>query len=280
MSPNDFVTFCEQNRSNLEALCRRYADYEPLQGFSPAHLQAWLRQFSAQHRIAAVRLAKSVAYYGIDKITALMRPLKEAIDQQIAVEDVDPNSVFYVPLGRSGESGTDVVRRFRNANRLHHRQNQFVTLVDLPQVLYKVGKPLVVFMDDFVGSGKQATDAWEGSVSQVVPDYIPLYLAVVAAFKDGIRRIETKTPLHVLSVHTLGPRYQFLESAFRWLSNSEKTAIRTYCKRAGNCPMGFGDLGLLVSFAYGTPNNTISVIRGSERQTPWLGLLPPWEDLQ
>lgn len=279
MASNDFDTFCEQNRAALDDLCRRFADYEPRQGFDSAHLKAWLRQFQAQHRVAAIRLADKLVYYRTNEITALMRPLKAEIDDQIAAEGADANSVFYVPFGRTGESGSDVIRRFRNANRLHARQKQFVTLIELPSVLYKVQKPVVVFMDDFVGTGKQVSDAWHETLCQVVPDYIPLYLAVVAAFRDGIKRIEAETPFRLLCVHTLGPRYQLLESAFRGLSNQEKSAVKAYCDKAGNQPLGFGGCGLLVSFAYGTPNNTISVIRGSEGQDPWQGLLPSWEDL-
>jgi len=278
MPPNDFDTFCEQNRRALDELCQRFADYEPLHGFDAAHLQAWLRQFKTQHRCAAIRLATALAYYSTNQIMALMPPLKGAIDAQIEAEKVEASSVFYVPLGRVGESGTDVVRRFRNANRLYSQESQFVTIIELPQVLFKERRPVVFFMDDFVGTGKQVSDAWE-TLCQVIPDYIPMYLAVVAAFKEGIKRIEKETPLRVLCVHTLGPKYQLMESAFRGLSNQEKSAVKAYCDKADNQPLGFGDLGLLVSFAYGSPNNTISVIRGSKGQDPWLGLLPTWEDL-
>jgi hypothetical protein len=208
-----------------------------------------------------------------------MRPLKQTIDQQIASEGANHRSVFYVPLGRAGESGTDILRRFRNVNRLHSLRQQFVTLIELPQVLFGQKEPVVFFLDDFIGTGRQVSDAWTETISQVVPDYIPMYLAVIAACRDGIERVENDTPLRVLSVHTLGPRDQLMESACMSFSSHEKNTLSRYCNVVGNGPLGFGDRGLLVSFAYGTPNNSISLIRGSERQTPWRGLLPSWEDL-
>jgi len=279
MPQNDFDTFCEQNREALDELCLKFADYEPLRGFTAAHLQAWLRQFQAQHRNAGVKLAVALAYYSTDRISALMQKLKAIIDVQIASEQVDWSSVFYVALGRVGESGADIVRRFRNVNRLHSLSSQFVTIIELPRVLFKAPKPVVFFMDDFIGTGKQVSDAWMGTLCEVIPDYVPKYLAVVAAFKDGMKRVELETPLRVLCVHTLGPSCQLMESAFRELSNQQKTAVKAYCDRVGNQPLGFGERGLLVSFAYGTPNNTISVVRGSKGQRPWRGLLPSWEDL-
>jgi hypothetical protein len=114
----------------------------------------------------------------------------------------------------------------------------------------------------------------------IVPDYIPAYLVLVAAHRTGIQRIESETPLKLFPVHTLGPREQLMESACRHFSAQEKNTIKRYCDESGNEPLGFGDLGLLVSFSYGTPNNSVSVIRGSKRQSPWRGLLPRYEDLQ
>jgi len=229
--------------------------------------------------LIAVKLAKALTYYSMHSLTGLMRSLKETIDAQINLEPVERSSVFYVPLGRLEESGSDIVRRFRNANRLHSQKSQFKEVIELQDVLIKVQSPVFVFMDDFVGTGKQVSDTWRDSLSQVVPEFIPMYLAVVAAFKEGIKKIEAETPLRVLCVHPLGTRVQLMESAFLVLSKHEKATVKAYCDKAGNQPLGFGDRGLLVSFAYGTPNNTISVIRGSKGQDPWLGLLPTWEDL-
>ena len=280
MAPNDFESFCEQNLHQLDVLCQRFADYEPLQGFSAAHFRAWLHQFQAQHRSLAVKLANAIAYYSTNQIAALMRPLKHAVDEQIDSEGAAQQSVFYVPFGRAGESGSAVLRHFRNVNRMHRREGQFLTLIELPQKLFASEKPVVLFFDDFIGTGQQVSDGWRETISQVVPEYVPIYLVVIAAFKDGIRRVESETPFHVICVHTLGSKDQLMESACRKFSNQEKTTLRRYCDHAGNHPLGFGDCGLLLSFAYGTPNNSISIIRGSERQVPWRGLLPTWEDLE
>jgi hypothetical protein len=227
-----------------------------------------------------VKLAGAVAYYSTSQIAALMRPMKQLVDVQIQSESATPHSVFYVPLGRTGESGTDILRRFRNVNRLHTIQQQIVTLIELPKIIFKVETPVVFFFDDFIGTGKTVSDAWHETISQVVPEYIPMYLTVLAAFRDGIKRVEGETPIHVLPVHTLGQKHQLMESACHHFSSQERSTLRRYCHTVGNLPLGFGDHGLLVSFAYGTPNNTISVIRGSEKQNPWRGLLPSWEDIE
>src|SRR6266498_1820123 len=164
MGANAFDTFCEENLDALEGICKRFADYEPLQGFTNAHLQVWLRQFQAQHRGLAVKLAKATAYYSTTQITSLMPSLKKIVDAQISSEGTPLNSVFYAPLGRTGESGTAVLRHYRNVNRLHNLKNQFVSLIELPEIVYRT-KPVFFFFDDFLGSGKQVSDGWRDSIS-------------------------------------------------------------------------------------------------------------------
>ena len=271
--------FWADNDEQLGEVVSRFSDYEPLQGLDRPHLRKWLAIFQPQHRQLALKLAQSISYYSTHKLNGLMPNLHEVILQQRNVEGAAHSDVFYVPFGRTGESGSDIIRRYRNANRLSNWGSQFITSTELPEKLYGLEKPVVFFLDDFVGTGNQVSEAWQETIGQVVPDYIPLYLAVVAAMGEGIARIENETPLKVLCVHTLGPRWQLTESACQSFSSSEKSAIKVYCRKAGNLPLGFQEAALLLSFAYGTPNNTISVIRGSKKQRPCPGLLPRWEDM-
>lgn len=279
MTPSDFDGFCQEHYDEISSLVQMYADYEPLGGVANDRVRIWLQQFQPQHRSLALKLANAIKYYGTHQLNNLMAPLRGLVDKQVSEEGASQNEVFFVPFGRSGESGEDIARKYRNVNRLHRLQDQFVKSIELPGKIYSTKRPVVVFLDDFIGTGDQVVKGWHEMLHQIIPEYLPLYLAVVAAFKDGVSHIEKETPLKVLAVHTIGPRCQLLESAFRTLANDEKRTVKRYCDSAGNQPLGYGGHGLLVSFAYGTPNNTISVIRGSEKQKPWRGLLPDWEDL-
>jgi len=273
-----FEKFCEEHLSELDELATRFGDYEPV-GVDIARLRLWLKQFSAQHRVLALKLAKVISYYAVHRLNGIMPKLYELIKQQITQENAKPDEVFYVPWGRTGESGEHIVRCFRLANRPQQSGARFINKTEVLERTLRLDNPVVFFLDDFVGTGKQVCDGWRDSISQIVPERVKTYLAVVAAFKEGVGRIESETPLSVLAVHTIGSRLQLMESACTSFSGGDKNTIRRYCEDAGNQPLGFGERGLLVSFAYGTPNNTISVIRGSEGQRPWRGLLPLREDL-
>ncbi|MFH1920896.1 MAG: hypothetical protein ABIP48_13585, partial [Planctomycetota bacterium] len=192
--------------------------------------------------------------------------------------DVPPGSVLYIPGGRTAESGPSILHRFRNVNGMR-RSKQFIELHEAPQRIFALQRPALFFLDDFVATGKQISDYWRDVVSQLVPEYFPVYLGVVAAFPDGTRRVEDETPLTVLAVNELSSRNQLLGTANNTFTNPQKQTLHNYCSDWGNHPLGHGNVGALVSFSHGTPNNTPSVIRGSERQRPRHGILPGWEDL-
>ena len=279
MPLDGFDRFCQQHEQGLTEVAGRFADYQPLPGVDRARLRSWLDQFSPEHWGLALKLAGAIHYYSIQGINALMRELHGLINQQIDSEGVPRNRVYYVPFGSSEESGAGILRSFRNVNRLHRAQKRFVETRDIPKILLNDDDPVVFFLDDFVGTGNQVSNAWRQTISEIVPEHLRLYLAVVACTAQGAERIEASTPLRVIAVHSIGPRHQLMAAENTTLSEQEKHTIRSYCEKVGNQPLGFGDKGLLVSFAYGTPNNTISVIRGSKGQHPWAGLLPPWGDL-
>ena len=279
MSGSDLDVYCASNQKTIHELAERFVDYQPLRGGSRQQFVAWLGQFSAQHRDLALTLARKVEYYGTHRITEGAIAMRGLVDQQIEAEQLAPASVLYVPAGRSAESGGEILRRYRTANRLHSRKHQFVEVHQLTEALVAIPHPGVFFLDDFIGTGKQVSNYWRDVLCQIVPDYLPLYLAVIAGFRDGIKKVEDNTPLKVIPVHTLDGRHELLGSANQAFNSAQKTTLRRYCEVWGNNPLGFGEIGALVSFAHGTPNNAPSVVRGSERQTPKCGLLPGWEDL-
>mgnify|MGYP001591228653 FL=1 len=280
MGARDFADFCTDNQEVITELVERFSDYEPTGGLDDAKLSHWLKQFQPQHRELALKVAESIHYYGIHEVNKLMATMHKLVVQQIEAGGAAANDVSFVPLGITGESGEDIARRYRNVNGLHGWRDRFVKAAQLPERIFQSKTPTVFFLDDFIGTGDQVVGYWEEVLSQLVPDYIGIYLVVVAAMPDGARRIESATPIRVLPVHTVPTRHQILSGACQRFSPHEKRTVCHYCDKIGNKPMGYGDCGLLLSFAYGTPNNSVSVIRGSKGQRSWRGLLPGWEDLQ
>jgi hypothetical protein len=280
MSNSQLVEFLSKNGDDIQELVKKFADYEPTRGVSEAHLCQWISQFQAQHRALALRLAQCIPYYGIHQVNGLMPALHGVIQERIEAKAVPIRQVFFVPVGKTAESGEDIIRRYRNVNGLHGWQNQFVKASDLPQKIFESENPLIFFFDDFVGTGGTIIRYWNEVISQLVPEYMDMYLAALAINPDGALEIERGCPMRVLQVHSIHGEHCLFSSQNQHFSDQEKNILRRYSTEIGNLPNGYGDLGLMLSFAYSTPNNSISVIRGSKGQKPWRGLLPSWEDLR
>lgn len=275
---NGLDAFCDNHLDEITKLAEGFADYQPGGGVNQVIVRRWLGQFSNQHRALALRLAQTIQYYSTHSVNGQLRELRKLLDQHIESAGDTEASAFYIPGGRTAESGPSILHRFRNMNRMQN-SSRFIELLDAPQRLFEVENPIVIFLDDFIATGKQMSDYWRDVISQLVPEYFPAFHAVVAAFPDGIKRIEGETPLTVVSVHELSSRHQLLGNANTVFSKSQKRTLQHYCNDWGNHPLGYGDIGALVAFSHGTPNNAPSVIRGSESQVPMRGILPGWEDL-
>lgn len=278
MGAKVFESFCEIRCDDIQQLCRDFGDYEPT-AVDVSRVRRWLRQFDSEHWSLAIKLAQNLCYYDVGRVTEMMRSLHKVVIQSVG-DKKNLSSALFVPLGAVGESGFDIARRYRNVNRLHQRQNQFVTILELPSRLYELEAPIVFFLEDFVGTGSQIAEYWESTLRELVPDYYPMYLLVLLACECGAKHIESESPILVSPVHTLDTRFRLISDSHPVFTKEEIEILRGYCDHIGNFPMGFGDLGLLVSFFYGTPNNTVSLIRGGRSQRRCLGLLPRYENLK
>lgn len=279
MPLTDLQQFCADNDEDIRALAESFSDYQPFKGMGVPHLMNWLCQFDPEHWSLAMALAKAIQYYNSACIDNLLRALGKAMLQHIKREAVPLSNVLYVPARGPAESGQDIARRYQNINNLRPRKKQFVDILSLQERLFECKKPMVVFLDDFIGTGEQICDYWNDVVSQLVPEYLPLYLGVVAAYQDGLQKVENESPIRVVCVHSLSSQHQLLGAANTRFDKAQKRVLKEYCSRWGNHPLGFRDMGALVSFFHGTPNNAPSVIRGSKKQRPCRGLLPGWDDL-
>jgi hypothetical protein len=129
----------------------------------------------------------------------------------------------------------------------------------------------VVFVDDFAGTGDQATAAWAESISELLPRLPTLYLLLIAATEQAITRIEASTPLEVVPGIRLGPAEDIFSPACPHFTEAEKATILSYNQTADRKrPRGYGDCGNLIVLAHSAPNNTIPIIRASHSR--WRGL--------
>jgi hypothetical protein len=273
--------FFDENGERLQSLVGTLGTYQP-RPVTRDTIWDWLRQFDEVDYELLVRLLESVQYYDIARINALLRELHRAVRGQLSHDGfAQTKRTIYAPTGEAGSSGHEIFRRYRDVNRLQQTAATLALVPDLQQLVVAAQKDgvsiAIVLLDDFIGTGVQVRDYWRDVLTQVIPSPLPaLYLVTVAACDDGVAMIQNETPLRVVTAH-YAPNAAYLARAN--FTEDERNRIRGYCEAIGNQPFGFGDLELILSFTHGSPDNTISILRGARRQRRWKGILPRFDDL-
>ncbi len=181
----------------------------------------------------------------------------------------------------AGESGDTMLYRLRTALGLTERRygELFIHRADL--LREGIGtEDSVVFIDDFAGTGQQASLAWRGDrktgimgLAELLPGDPKTYLILVAAGQRAVDRISQETSLKVVARHVLDPCDDIFSEDCQHFTLAEKNTLLGYCMRADRVrPRGFGDCGFVVVLAHRTPNNSIPVLHVNLPR--WQGLFP------
>jgi hypothetical protein len=250
-------------------------------------IQSWLNQFDAVDQDLAARVLDAVEFYGQSQVHAAYRQALAALDGwHISASKRKGRWRFAAMSGSAGESGDAMLYQFRIANGLDakHLNELFVSRSDLfrqpllpdddPQ---KLGRDdVVVFLDDFSGSGTQVCDAWnspETSFGALLAGVGKIYLIVVAASKAARKRISDETSICLMPAHQLREGDNVFSDHCKHFTKAERVKLFHYCEIADKkSPKGFGDCGFVVVFQHRSPNNSIPILHADHSR--WTGLFP------
>lgn len=257
---------------------RRYSDWEEkFEGYrrpiSQGKIQRWLEQFDAEDQDTAARLLDSVAYFSLPHISAAYRQLLAALPGWSENEAHRAGKWRFVPFsGSVGESGDSMVHEFRIANRMTSARykEMFIHRSDLVRENL-TADDTVVLIDDFSGTGQQATEAWGRQFSELLFSSPRVYLILVAADYRGIEKVTSETPIEP-AVFRIFDRDDNLKST-PYFDDAEKETIEGYCKKANpSIPLGYGELGIVAVFHHRCPNSSLAVLHS--RKNNWEPLFP------
>lgn len=257
---------------------RRYRDWEEkFEGYrstiSQRRIERWLDQFEEDDRDSAARLLDSVEYFGLPDIAAAFRGLIDTLPGWHRDEDKREGKWRFVPFsGSPGESGDSMTHQFRIATGMSaHRYDQlFAYRSDLARAGLGPDDS-VVLIDDFAGTGGQASTAWEKQFAELLFASPKVYLVLVAADYRGIEAIRSKTPIAPVPFRTLSENDNL--QGTRFFDKDEKQTLTRYCEKASSSiPLGFGELGVVAVFPHRCPNNSLAALHA--RGSDWEPLFP------
>ena len=241
-------------------------------------IQQWLNRFSKADQDVAARVLDCVQVVSDQEI---LTGYRDAL-QQLVGWNIDPTlrrgRWFFVGFGSPGKSGQAMVRSFREANQLTSATHNdlFCGATDLPSKKL-TAEDYVVFVDDFSGSGRQVSAAWQ-TLQELVASDATCHLILTSATRKAMSKIEALINLALTVYIILEEDDNVFNSRCTKFSTHEKSIIEKYGRRADRRnPKGFGDCGLLFALSHKTPNNTIPILHAYHDR--WKGLLPRYVPL-
>lgn len=264
-------------------------------------IEEWLANFDpsgdggSRERLHAMFLLSHFTFFNIAAIRELLRALFRDLVRYPIVASVrrangnTTDTAFlhsrfadelaatrFVGTGNPSESGTHLLYYFRQENQLD--RDLFVSAHELLDPDDVTGRAIrdgtitrVVFLDDFCGSGRQATKYSKGVVEKLktsAPNVETRY-HVLFATSHGLEKVRKESFDVSSSVCELDPSFKSLSEESRYFRRApediDRTFAREMCAKYGKeieptSPLGFGNCELLIGFEHNIPNNTLPII--------------------
>lgn len=239
------------------------------------HVIEWLAQFDDSDRDIAARLLDVVEFRSHADISKAYKAMLDAVPGWDPSPEKRRGRFAFAPFSSTaGESGDAMLHLFRVANNLNQRINDKLFLARSEIVGAQLGaEDSLVLVDDFVGTGKQAVEAYDQYFQELLAGIGRVFLITVAAYSPGAERVRRETTIELLAHSILKPKDSICDAECESFSSWEKGRLHRYCQRASpDRPWGFGGCGLVVVFAHQCPNNTVSMLHAKSNE--WEPLFP------
>jgi hypothetical protein len=258
----------------------------------------WLGNFKEKEKKLGLNLLNSFIYLNEDVVNQLLRASIQKLSPHARRNGIEwssfiDDSLFtYVPAEEAGpvNSGNVMLRRCRDILGIKSTQLQNPRSA-LDQSL--TANRNLIYVDDFIGTGKQFIEHWkklqtsDGRLAWHLcrDGRLKASYCVLVSTDEGRDAILSECPgVNIVSSHFIDDNYKLAgpRSNF-WQPNIKDEmikGIREVSARAGILEgrppdewMGFGRLGLALSFSHGTPDCTLPIFTHRSDRPRWIPLV-------
>lgn len=256
----------------------------------------WLSNFEeGEERLNAMFLLSKFMYFDNDTIRELMirifddlykRPIIYGIREQNGwtkeksiIENAFKEALSktrFLSIGNPSESSAHLLYFFRQENYLNRElfisPHELFTHIkegdDIHAELKTEGIERIVLLDDFCGSGKQATTFHDQLVKYIKENAPQIFLSYYALFaiEEGLKNVQNLSFDQVEAVFVLDESYKCFSENSRFFIDKDadlkepcKEMSERYGKKISSNPLGYKDCQMLIGFHHNTPNNTLPI---------------------
>jgi len=236
----------------------------------------WLNNFLRGETDFALRLLENFRYIDKKHFYEICSNVYQNLLEKISTFSSNTkilNGLLFFNFGEEAKSNKLVSYHFRLANKIP--EQFFINIFD--PLLDFVKNKVLIYIDDISVSGNQILEDWEIFIERIKlkwPQnyniflnsnkfiFLPIFIS-----KRAKKRIEEKTIFHVVNLpsNIITKTFMTFKRESKIFQKAEiNKAIEIFCKYGKDLypkgPLGYRNFGLLMSFFFNTPNNTLPVI--------------------
>ena len=258
-------------------------------------LKSWLDQFeTAEDRRVVFKLLKELRFYSGGLIREKLRIGHNFVRSELAARGVVRRAVRYRArkvtdnilisfFGGEGKRGQTYAKLYADENKIYHNR------ITTPERLRKQLEDLadvsgIVFVDDFIGTGRTAAKSLKEALSPIsdltAQLEIDVFLISVSGFAEAAEKVErdlskVSYSFRVSICDPLGDSDKCFSERSEILPDSAKRVrareiVESYGKRVfKQHPLGFGNCQALIVFENTCPNNSLPILWAQGRYNNW-----------
>lgn len=254
----------------------------------PTKLIQWLENFEEKDIESAIDLLRVFEYIPFPEFMSRLDSLLKEVLKLIPINE----KIIIFPYGKVGKSGTLVTYPLRNTSTYKKRKNDIFLTHDYQNIENPSNFKHIIFLDDFVGTGKTFCDEFENSG---ISNWLDknriknIFLLSTIIMTEGKNKINALFPDIKIISDVRNKLFDEVGSPFNAFDRDTYKRIKRFAEKYGNRlivgrppnqfqALGYGESQSAVAFFHGTPNNSLSIIWGSNKD--WCALFPRSADVR
>ncbi|WP_417368360.1 phosphoribosyltransferase [Flavobacterium beibuense] len=241
----------------------------------------WLENFEEEEVNKVLDFLRVFEYVSFNEFIYRIDDLLEKIFELVKSDE----KIIIYPYGKLGKSGTLVTYPLRNTNVYERNEDRIELTHDLEKIDFSKNYKHVIFLDDFIGSGKTFVEEFS---KPFIQEWLKrnniknIYILASIIMVDGKKYIlENYSQIEIFAEE----RHKIFNTEHSPLSifntvNELENICHKYKKvfKKFSKPFGYDNSQSLISFFHGTPNNTLPLIWGQTSE--WKAIFPRYANIR
>lgn len=244
----------------------------------------WVRQFDKKNRKLAQRLLDNVVFMSELRSRDILVEQNAVLMKRLIDAGLTPEKLIYVSVHDvhdAASSSPVLLNLLRDAARLLNFGCKFIDsrdLLGLNEAMNYLGEGALIYVDDFVGSGTQFCEARDFTADFVDMAAFSEFIIAPCICEEAYDELEARG-IEAFTGHKHLKSQRPLHDDSTLFTEEEKRSLLRVCDEISYPGLGFMNMGVMVVPWLNAPDNVPMILRGSQDQTPFIGIFPRTADL-